>query len=61
MPSPRNKEKLTGDTHPPEAGEDRDTADNDGEDRGLARDLEDEGRPGKGENQAGFLKDGGKG
>ncbi len=32
-------------------------ADGTPEDRGLARELDEESRPGKGENQAGFLKE----
>ena len=66
MPDPKDNAKLTGDTHPPElegtpsaADEMPDEIGADGtpRDRGQARDLEDEARPGKGENQAGFLKD----
>lgn len=55
MPGPKRNAKLTGDTHPPEL--------DDGalppaeEDGGLARTLEDEAKPGKGENAAGFLKE----
>ena len=67
MPDAEDNAKLTGDTHPPEVEEATPGlpddaprgADADGTERarGMARDLADEGRPGKGENQAGFLKD----
>ena len=49
MPDPKDNAKLTGDTHPPEL-----------EDAGPAAtrsEEEDEATPGRGENQAGFLKD----
>lgn len=48
MPDPKDNAKLTGDTHPPEL-----------EDTGpaAADDSEIEGTPGRGENQAGFLKE----
>ena len=67
MPDPKDNAKASGDVHPPEvedtsrqrprgapdtegaSGSDRDTP--------LGRELENEARPGKGENQAGFLKD----
>ena len=69
MPDPKNNAKLTGDTHPPEVedtvpglademgteGTPRDS--NRARANDMARDMEDEARPGKGENQAGFLKD----
>jgi hypothetical protein len=68
MPDPKDNAKLTRDTHPPEVEDlPRDTPQvvtggldvngRPGDERGLARDLEQEGRPGKGENQAGFIKD----
>ena len=50
MPSHRDRVKVSGDVHPPELEEVRGGTP-------LARDLEDEARPGDGENQAGFLKD----
>lgn len=55
MPDPKDNQKLSGDTHPPEVEDEagRPAAD----DRSLQRDLEDEARPGKGINQAGYLKD----
>jgi hypothetical protein len=48
MPDPKDNAKLTGDTHPPEL-----------EDTGpaAAEDDEVESTPGRGENQAGFVKD----
>lgn len=69
MPGARSPVKSTGDIHPPEVEntvpglpEDLDADDTPRDaDRGraseLARDTENEARPGKGENQAGFLKD----
>jgi hypothetical protein len=67
MPDAKNNAKLTGDTHPPEV---EDTvpglpedmpeamgADGTPRDRGQDSALENEAHPGKGENQAGFLKD----
>jgi len=67
MPDPKNNAKLSGDTHPPEV-EDMDDdslegraraegADGAPADSSLSRDLQDEGRAGKGINQAGYLKD----
>ncbi len=52
MPGPKAHTKVTGDIHPPELED---------EESPLARDLEDEARPGKGENQAGFLKENDRG
>ncbi|HEX7890039.1 MAG TPA: hypothetical protein VF522_11830 [Ramlibacter sp.] len=48
MPVPKDRSKHSGDVHPPEV-----------EDTGPAgaEDTEIESTPGKGENQAGFLKD----
>jgi hypothetical protein len=49
MPDPKDNAKLTGDTHPPEL-----------EDTGPAAargEEEDEATPGRGENQAGYVKD----
>jgi hypothetical protein len=68
MPDPKENAKLTGDTHPPEvedlAGERRpqgrpetEGAHGEPKDDSLSRDLENEGRAGKGINQAGYLKD----
>lgn len=69
MPGARSPVKSTGDIHPPEVEDtvpgrpdDADPDDTPREsDRGragdLARETEDEARPGQGENQAGFLKD----
>ena len=63
MPDPKDNAKASGDIHPPETEDlsrqrpraQPGTEDTEG---GTARgDLEDEGRPGKGENQAGYLKD----
>ncbi|HEY8356247.1 MAG TPA: hypothetical protein VIL30_02200 [Ramlibacter sp.] len=62
MPGPKNNAKATGDTHLPdiedEDGAPASAANTAGPaDTALARDLADEGRPGQGINQAGFLKD----
>ena len=54
MPSHRDRTKVSGDVHPPEI---EDGAEDRSADSPLGRDLEDEGRAGKGENQAGFLKE----
>jgi hypothetical protein len=48
MPDPKDNAKQSGDVHPPEVEETGPAA---------AEDSEIEGTPGKGENQAGFLKD----
>lgn len=67
MPDAKDNAKLTGDTHPPEV-EDLDDGSPEGQaraegadgapaDSSLGRDVENEGRAGKGVNQAGFLKD----
>jgi hypothetical protein len=67
MPDAKDNAKLTGDTHPPEV-EDLSGASPEGRaettgadgtpaDKDLSRDLENEGRAGKGVNQAGYLKD----
>ena len=67
MPDAKNNAKLTGDTHPPEV-EDMDGGSLEGQpqaqgadgappDSSLSRDVENEGRAGKGINQAGYLKD----
>jgi hypothetical protein len=67
MPDPKDNAKLSGDTHPPEV-EDAGGASREGRaeaegasgappDKSLSRDLENEGRAGKGVNQAGYLKD----
>ena len=66
MPDPKNNAKLTGDTHPPEVEDDAGSlqgrpeaggADGTPPDSSLSRDVENEGRAGKGVNQAGYLKD----
>lgn len=60
MPASRNTTKRTGDTHLPDVDDDIGAprnADAGAADNALARDLADEGKPGKGVNQAGFLKD----
>jgi hypothetical protein len=49
MPNAKDNAKGTGDVHPPEV-EDMDEAP-------LAREEQDEARPGKGINQAGYLKE----
>jgi hypothetical protein len=49
MPDPKDNEKQTGDTHPPEL---EDTGAAAADDSGEV-----EARPGRGENAAGFLKD----
>ena len=65
MPDPKDNAKASGDTHPPEA-EDTSrqrpqgqpgTEGARGKDATLGRELENEARAGKGENQAGFLKE----
>jgi hypothetical protein len=67
MPDPKDNQKATGDVHPPEVEEvaqqrprghpDTEGAHGGPKDAPLSRDLEDEGRAGKGVNQAGYLKD----
>ena len=66
MPDAKDNAKQTGDTHPPEledlvgSRQGRPLAEGtDGAppDSGLGRDLANEGRAGKGINQAGYLKD----
>jgi len=67
MPDAKDNAKASGDIHPPEVAEEAqqrplgrpDTQGTRGSDTdaGAARGMEDEARPGKGENQAGFLKD----
>jgi hypothetical protein len=67
MPDPKDNAKLSGDTHPPEVedavgapqsrGADAEGAEDGPPDSSLSRDLENEGRAGKGVNQAGYLKD----
>lgn len=70
MPDPKDNAKLTGDSHPPEL-EDLEQAKarprnkpqaqgaygTNPPDESLERELEEEARPGKGVNQAGYLKD----
>jgi hypothetical protein len=65
MPDAKDNAKQTGDTHPPEV-EDRPGSPQgrplaqgteETSDTSLGRDLDDEGRAGKGINQAGYLKD----
>lgn len=66
MPDPKDNAKLSGDMHPPEVedagGSEQGRPDAQGAhgtppDKSLSRDLENEGRAGKGINQAGYLKD----
>ena len=67
MPDPKDDAKASGDIHPPEAEDkglqrpqgqpDAEGARGGPKDGALGRDLQDEGRAGKGENQAGYLKD----
>jgi hypothetical protein len=62
MPNAKDNAKLSGDVHPPEVEDAPGSAGDplSGDDDASApagRGLEDEARPGKGENQAGFLKD----
>lgn len=67
MPDPKDNAKLSGDTHPPEVEDlaqarprghpDTEGAHGGPKDSTLSRDLQDEGRAGKGVNQAGDLKD----
>ena len=62
MPHPDGRTKASGDVHAPD-GEERARRNREGgpvaddSDRPLDEALQDEARPGKGENQAGFLKD----
>ena len=49
MPDPKNNARLTGDTHPAEL--------DDTGPAGAEGEAEDEATPGRGENQAGFVKD----
>ena len=66
MPDAKDNAKASGDTHPPEVEDDEDSlagraraegADGAPADSSLSRDLENEGKAGKGINQAGYLKD----
>ena len=67
MPDPKDNAKLSGDTHPPEVEgarggspqgrPDAQGAEGTPPDASLSRDVENEGRAGKGINQAGDLKD----
>ena len=66
MPDAKNNAKLSGDVHPPEvedaAGSRQgrplaEASEGSAPEGSLGRDLEDEGRAGKGVNQAGYLKD----
>jgi hypothetical protein len=67
MPDPKDNAKATGDIHPPEtedAAQQRprgqpatEGASGTAERESMERDLDHEGRAGKGENQAGFLKE----
>jgi hypothetical protein len=60
MPDPKDNAKLSGDTHPPEVEENQPHAEGTQgtpDDGSLSRDLENEGKAGKGINQAGYLKD----
>jgi len=67
MPDPKDNAKASGDVHPPEleeAAQERprgrpatEGAFGSEREAPLARELEDEARAGKGENQAGYLKD----
>jgi hypothetical protein len=49
MPNPNDKTKQSGDTHPPELEDNAPAAADEPE--------QDEATPGRGENQAGFVKD----
>jgi hypothetical protein len=68
MPDPKDNAKLSGDTHPPEVEDEQAGSSPEGRpdaqgaqgtpaDKSLSRDVENEGRAGKGVNQAGYLKD----
>jgi hypothetical protein len=66
MSDPRVPIKSSGDVHPPELEDARGSpagrpvaegSDGSPPDSAMSRDLENEGRAGKGINQAGFLKD----
>ena len=68
MPDAKDNAKATGDVHPPDVEDMVDTSvpagrpqaegsDNTPPDGSMSRDVENEGRAGKGINQAGYLKD----
>jgi hypothetical protein len=66
MPDAKNNAKMTGDTHLPDVGSDMPEqegmsdgvgADGTPRDRGQAAERSEEGRAGRGINQAGFIKD----
>ena len=66
MPDPKDNAKQTGDTHLPEIESDFEAQEGSPDavgtegtpsNRSKSSDLSDEGRPGRGINQAGFLKD----
>ena len=67
MPDAKDNAKASGDVHPPEVEErmggsntgrpEAEGSDNTPPDGSLSRDLQDEGRAGKGNNQAGYVKD----
>lgn len=66
MPDAKNNAKQTGDTHPPEVESEQPVqegmsnavgADGTPRDRGPSSEAGEEGKPGRGINQAGFLKD----
>ena len=67
MPDAKDNAKASGDVHPPEVEDRRggsdagrpeaEGSDDTPPDGSLGRELQDEGRAGKGINQAGYLKD----
>jgi hypothetical protein len=66
MPDPKDNAKQTGDTHLPEVESDFEAQEGSADavgsegtpsNRGKSSERGDEGRPGRGINQAGFLKD----
>ena len=67
MPDPKDNAKASGDVHPPEVEDvaqqrprghpDTEGAQGGPKDSTLSRDVQNEGRAGKGVNQAGYLKD----
>ena len=66
MPDAKNNAKLTGDTHLPDVESEASAQEGSGgelgadgtpSDRGRAAELGQEGQPGRGINQAGYLKD----
>lgn len=56
MPDAKNNAKLTGDTHPPDVESDLPMQERAPDAGGQAREGDAEGRPGRGNRQAGVVK-----